>query len=183
LIGSESTVRYAKASGVPDDQLVPIKGGEDYDFGAFSIRVIPSLHSALDHKHVMGHALGSDVALPLTFEQFAEGGTFAYLVRIAGWQIVVLDTASFIERELAGIHPDIAIIAPGLRGEIYDYTCRLLHVLGNPPLVYATHFDDWQHAPADSVDDDTRAFATEVKRCSPHTTVVIPKHFSPMHVP
>ncbi|HEX4453809.1 MAG TPA: MBL fold metallo-hydrolase [Kofleriaceae bacterium] len=174
LIGSETTIRYAKVAGVPDDLLVSIKGGEDYDFGAFSIRVIASLHSALDHKHARP---------PLAFDDFAEGGTFAYLVRIAGRQILVLDTANFIERELEGIHPDIAIIAPGLRGEIYDYTCRLLRVLGDPPLVYATHFDDWQHAPIDHVDDDTRAFAGEVTRCSPRTTVVIPKHFSPMRVP
>ena len=66
---------------------------------------------------------------------------------------------------------------------IYDYTCRLMRVLGEPPVVYATHFDDGQHAFADTVDDDTRAFAAEVTKCSPHTTVVIPKHFSPMSVP
>jgi L-ascorbate metabolism protein UlaG (beta-lactamase superfamily) len=183
LIGSETTARYAKAAGVPDDQLVSIKGGEDYDFGAFSIRVIPSLHSALDHKHARPHELPPDFKLPLSFDDFVEGGTFAYLIRIAGHQILVLDTANFIERELEGIHPDIAIIAPGLREEIYDYTCRLMHVLGEPPLVYTTHFDDWKNTPADTADDDTKAFAAEVKRCSPHTTVVIPKHFSPMSVP
>ena len=195
LIGSETTARYAKAAGVPDDQLISIRGGEDYDFGAFSIRVIPSLHSALDHKHARPHDM-TKTERPLAFADFAEGGTFAYLIRIGGHQILVLDTANFIERELAGIHPDIAIIAPGLRGEIYNYTCRLMRVLGEPPLVYATHFDDWQHAPPpqaegaerssgddDTVDDDTRAFAAEVTRCSPHTTVVIPRHFSPMSVP
>jgi hypothetical protein len=75
LIGSETTIRYAKAAGVPDDQLVSIQGGEDYDFGTFSIRVIASLHSALDHKHAQP---------PLAFDGFAEGGTFAYLLRVAG---------------------------------------------------------------------------------------------------
>ena len=184
IIGSASTARVAKASGVPADHIVAIRGGEDYDFGAFSVRVIPSLHSALDHKH--GGELREiprDVAVPLTFDQYAEGGTFAYLVRVGGHQIAVLDTANFIERELAGIHPDIAIIAPGLREEIYDYTCRILHALGDPPLVFATHFDDWRAAARDEApDDDLAAFAKEVATCSPHTKLVIPKHFEPNRV-
>ncbi len=38
-------------AGLADDQLVPVKGGEDYAFGAVSVRVVPGLHSALDSKH------------------------------------------------------------------------------------------------------------------------------------
>ena len=185
LIGSVSTARFARASGVPADHVIAIEGGEDFEFGSFSIRAIPSLHSALDHKHgLRGRVLADPVTLPLTFDQFAEGGTFAYLIRIGGHAIVAFDTANFIERELVGLHPDIAIIAPGLRGEIHDYTCRLLHVLGDPPLVYATHFDDWRGPPVDLPDDgDLAAFAAEVSRCSPHTLLVVPKHFAPMTVP
>jgi len=183
LIGSESTIRVARASGVPDDHLITVKGGEDLEFGAFSIRAIPSLHSALDGKHGFGRAIAEVPTLPMTFAQYEEGGTFAYLVRVGGHQILVLDTANFIERELEGVHPDIAIIAPGLRGEIHDYTCRLLHVLGDPPRVYATHFDNWRGPPVDAPPDaDLQAFAREVARCSPATTLVIPKHFAPMVV-
>ncbi|HEY1813302.1 MAG TPA: MBL fold metallo-hydrolase [Kofleriaceae bacterium] len=184
LIGSASTARFARASGLPADHIITVKGGEDLEFGAYSIRAIPSLHSELDHKHAFGGTIAADVKLPMTFEQFEEGGTFAYLIRIGGHEIVALDTANFIERELAGLRPDIAIIAPGARGEIHDYTCRLLRALGDPPLVYATHFDDWRGAAADIPPDaDLRAFADEVTRCSPHTVLVIPKHFSAMVVP
>jgi L-ascorbate metabolism protein UlaG (beta-lactamase superfamily) len=184
LIGSESTASYARASGVADDHIIAIKGGEDYDFGTFSIRVIPSLHGPLDHKHGrLGGAIAAGVTLPLTVDQFAEGGTFAYLIRIAGHEIVVLDTGNFIERELAGLHPDIAIVVPDTRDEVHDYTCRLLYALGDPPLVYATHFDDWRAAPADVPPEDLEDFADQVARCSPHTTVIVPKHFVAMTVP
>lgn len=184
LVGSESTARFARASGVPDDHIIAVKGGEDYELGAFSLRVIPSLHSALDHKHGEIGRVIDNAALPMSFEQFVEGGTFAYLIRVAGHQIVAFDTANFIERELEGVHPDIAIIAPGRRSEIYDYTCRLLHVLGDPPLVYATHFDDWRGPASDAPPDaDLAAFAAEVTRCSPKTRLVIPKHFVAMTVP
>ena len=95
--------------------------------------------------------------------------------------MLVLDTANFIESELAGVHPDIAIVAPGLREQIRDYSCRLVHVLGDPPIVIATHFDDWKHAPADQpTSDDLRKFVAEIHGCSPHTRVIVPKHFDRM---
>src|SRR3954468_4295185 len=48
IMGSASTTAVARARGVAGDHLVTIKGGEDYQFDGFSVRVIPSLHSALD---------------------------------------------------------------------------------------------------------------------------------------
>jgi L-ascorbate metabolism protein UlaG (beta-lactamase superfamily) len=182
ILGSVSTARYARASGVADDHIITVKGGEDFAMAGYSIRAIPSLHSALDHKHVFGGELPEQPTLPLRFAEFAEGGTFAYLLRVGGHEVLILSTANFIERELEGLRPDIAIIAPGLREEIHDYTCRLLHVLGDPPLVYATHFDDWRSPARAVAPDELKDFAAEVARCSPRTKLVIPKHFEPMVV-
>lgn len=176
IMGSDSTVRVARAAGVAADHLVPIKGGEDYAFEGLSVRAIPSLHSALDDKHVMGGPI--TVVPPVKFDDYAEGGTFNYLVRVGGHEIFVSSTANFIERELVGLHPDVAIIATGLREQVYDYTCRLLHALGDPPVVYTTHFDNWRGPPVDEpANDDLRAFIAEVHACSPKTRVVVPKHF------
>jgi L-ascorbate metabolism protein UlaG (beta-lactamase superfamily) len=170
-----------------------VKGGEDYDFGAFSVRAIPSLHSAIGDKHGTGLGLGSvipdGVAPPLTSSQFAEGGTLAYLVRVGGHEVLVLDTANFIERELDGLRPDVAIVATGGRQEIHAYACRLMHALGAPPVVIATHFDAWTKPLADdtSIDDDTRAdlaaFADEVHACAPKTRVIVPEHGVALQIP
>ena len=182
VLGSESTIRYARASGVAADHLIPIRGGEDYDFGAFSVRVIPSLHSALDAKHGLDgpSVIAADVKPPLTAAQFGEGGTFAYLIRLDGHELLVLDTANFIERELDGLRPDVAIVAPGARQEIHAYACRLMRATGAPPLVLATHFDAWTQPLAHAMDlgDDARrdlaAFGDELHACAPHARVVIP---------
>jgi L-ascorbate metabolism protein UlaG (beta-lactamase superfamily) len=192
VMGSASTIHYARASGVPDDHLVPVKGGEDYDFGAFSVRAIPSLHSAIGDKHGKGLALGEiipdGVTLPLTASRFAEGGTLAYLVRLGGHEVLVLDTANFIERELDGLRPDVAIVAPGGRQEIHAYACRLMHALGAPPVVIATHFDEWTKPLADDtkLDDDTRAdlaaFTDEIHACAPKTRVIVPEHGVPLQI-
>ncbi len=49
-MGTESTSNVMRAYGVREKHLVTVRGGEDCDFGAFSVRVIPSLHSPLDRK-------------------------------------------------------------------------------------------------------------------------------------
>jgi L-ascorbate metabolism protein UlaG (beta-lactamase superfamily) len=185
LLGTPSTANYALAAGLPPNQIVPVKGGEDYAFDGFSIRVIPGLHSALDDKHVFGsnqtipHGL-----LPKTMEQFAEGGTLNYLIRLGGHQILVIGSANFIEREVEGLRPDIALIAPGLRQEIYDYSCRLMRALGNPPTVLTTHFDAWTKPALTPLSADAQKdladFTAEIHSCSPATRVIIPKTFEPV---
>jgi len=181
LLGSVSTTRVGRASGVAEDHLITVRGGEDFEMDGYSIRAIPSLHSALGAKHTFGGVIDPEPRLPMTAAQYEEGGTLAYLVRIAGREILILDTANFIERELAGLRPDIAIIAPGLRQHVHDYTCRLLHAIGDPPVVLATHFDDWTGPPVDAPPSpDLVSFSDEVRRCAPRTRLVIPRHFARM---
>ena len=50
MIGTESTENVMRAYAVPEDQLITVRGAEDYQFGSFSLTVIPSIHSPLDHK-------------------------------------------------------------------------------------------------------------------------------------
>lgn len=180
VMGSASTIAVASAKGVAANKLIPIGGGEDYQFDGFSVRVIPSLHSALDDKHF---AQGAPITVipPLRFDDYADGGTFNYLVRVGGHEVFVTSTANFIERELVGLNPDIAIIATGLREEVFDYTCRLMRLLDYPEAVYATHFDNWRSAPVDEpLSEDLAAFVREVRSCSPRTNVIVPKHFERM---
>jgi len=35
VIGTESTANLMAAYGVPEEQIITMKGGEDYDFGTF----------------------------------------------------------------------------------------------------------------------------------------------------
>ncbi|HEU4727422.1 MAG TPA: MBL fold metallo-hydrolase [Kofleriaceae bacterium] len=178
LLGSASTTRVGRASGLADDHLITVRGGEDFEMDGYSIRAIPSLHSAIGDKHVFGGVIEPDPQLPMPAAGYQEGGTFAYLVRIAGHELLVLDTANFIERELAGLHPDIAIIAPGLREHVHDYTCRLLHAIGDPSIVLATHFDDWTGPAVDAPPSpDLVKFGDEIRRCAPRTRFIVPCHF------
>ena len=124
-----------RAYGVPEEQLITVRGGEDYEFGTFSLKVIPSIHSALDHKHYFSSETApATLKAPLTLKQIhPEGGTLAYLVRFHGHQILAFGGMNYIERELEGLQPDVVMVgAAGSRKEIYDYTGRLMRVLALP---------------------------------------------------
>ena len=51
VIATETSCKILHAYGVPENQLYTVKGGEDYQFENFSVKVIPSIHSALGEKH------------------------------------------------------------------------------------------------------------------------------------
>lgn len=183
VIGTESTENVMRACGVPEEQLITVRGGEDYDFGAFSVKVIPSIHSALDHKrYFSSETAPATLKAPLTLKQIhPEGGTLAYLVRLRGHQILAFGGMNYIERELDGLQPDVALVgAAGSRKEIYDYTGRLMRVLQYPALVIPTHWDNFllpYNASQQTAVDAVQKFVQEVKIASPNTNVIVPKYF------
>jgi L-ascorbate metabolism protein UlaG (beta-lactamase superfamily) len=183
VIGTESTENVMRAYGVPEAQLITVRGGEDYDFGAFSLKVIPSIHSALDHKrYFSSETAPATLKAPLTLKQIhPEGGTLAYLVRFHGHQILAFGGMNYVERELVGLQPDVALVgAGGSRKEIYDYTGRLMRVLHNPALVIPTHWDNFllpYSASQQTAVDAVQQFVQEVKVASPKTNVIVPKYF------
>jgi len=167
---------------VPEPQLLTVRGGEDYDFGSLSIKVVPSLHSALNGKHYYdGRVVPRDFRGPRRMDNDVEGGTLAYLLRLAGYQILWFGSMNFLEREVRGLRPDVALIAAARqRLEIYDYTARLIRALDRPPLVFATHWDEQSlpyGAPQDQRLREVDVFVEEVKAVSPRTRVVVPRHF------
>jgi L-ascorbate metabolism protein UlaG (beta-lactamase superfamily) len=189
IIGNETVANLARACDVPDAQIIVVRGGEDYAFGEFSLRVIPSIHSALFHKHYFSSRLAGNappgLKAPLKAGDFVEGQNMAYLLRMAGHEVLAMGSMNYIEREMEGLRPDIALVgANNERLEIYDYTRRLMGALGNPPLVMPTHWDGYGYAPLrDQSLAAAHQFADEVTAASPKTRIIIPQYFEPIRVP
>ena len=183
VIGTETTANFARANGVPNSQILTVKGGEDLALGDISIRIVPSVHGILRH---VPNRQPQGTAPPQTFSP-GEGGTLAYLVRIGGRQVLAFGSMNYIEREVEGLRPDVALVgAMPERHEIYRYTERLMRALGNPPLVLPTHWDRF-NVPYDvsqqSAVDRLQSFIQEVKTASPNTRVIVPRYFEPIPVP
>jgi L-ascorbate metabolism protein UlaG (beta-lactamase superfamily) len=186
VIGTESTENVLRAYRVPEEQLITVRGGEDYDFGIFSVKVIPSLHSPLDHKHYFSSEMApAGMKAPLTLRQMhPEGGTLAYLVRFRGHQILAFGGMNYIEREMEGLRPDVVLVgAGGSRKESYDYCGRLMRALQFPALALPTHWDNFTapyEASQQASIDALQPFLEEMKAASRKTKVIVPKYFEPI---
>lgn len=189
VIGTESTAHVALAEGVPESQIQIVKGGEVLQFDGFTVRVIPSLHG-LFRKPAPGQIAAPPPLVPaglkgpLRFGQHVEGGTLAYLLEIGGHRILDFGSMNYIESELTGLRPDVALIgAMPERNNIAEYTVRIMRVLGNPPLVIATHWDRFNVTYSVSQEparQRAQSFVDEVKAASPKTRVMVPEYFKPI---
>jgi L-ascorbate metabolism protein UlaG (beta-lactamase superfamily) len=84
LVGNESVARIARAYGLPDEQIITIRGGEDLDCGSYSVRVIPSLHTESHGVRAFSAVADSTGAKgPLPFSEFVDGGTVGFLIRLS----------------------------------------------------------------------------------------------------
>ena len=188
VIGTETTVMILRAYGIPEEQLYAGGGGEDYQFDAFSIRVISAIHSALNEKHyhdTRRYDRTTELNPPLEVNQFSEGGSLQFLARCAHHDVLTMGSMNFLERELEGIHPDILLAGiNGSRLGLYNYDERLIDVTGYPPVVIPTHWDNFrlpygfnQEA---NVERNLVPFAETMKALSPQSRLILPVHLEPI---
>jgi L-ascorbate metabolism protein UlaG (beta-lactamase superfamily) len=188
IICTASHANIARAYDVPNQRLIIVRGGEDFQFDGFSLRVIPSLHSPLWGKHYNDTMWASNtppgLKAPLHASAYGEGGSLAYLLRIGGHEIFIHGSMNFIENEIQGLRPDIAVIGAGKsRKENYDYAARFMHALGNPAIVLPQHWVSGNPPISKDALDNVQKFAAEIRDASPATKVVIPEYFKPIQFP
>ncbi len=192
VVGTESTANLARASGVPEAQLRAVTGREELKLTGVPVRVIPSRHGIFrrpsnpDAPPPVPPTISRDIKPPFRYADHAEGGTLAYVIRLAGHELIVFGSMNFIESEITGLRPDIALIG-GMpeRANIDDYTGRILRALGHPRTIVPTHWDQFnvpygfsqKHAV-----DRLQSFVAEIHAVSPQARVIVPEHFKPFVV-
>lgn len=182
VIGTETTANILRAYGIPDEQLYTVKGGEDYQFDHFSVRVIPSLHSALGKKKYFDSRTYTEPpTAPLKIKDFIEGNSLMFFVRFENHKVLTAGSMNFIEREVQGLQPDI--ILPGVnfsRLEIYKYTERLMKATNYPKIVIPAHWDNFRvpygFSQESALEKKIKPFIEEVKAASPASKVIVPVH-------
>lgn len=186
VVGHQSAINVLRAHGIPSDKLLTVRGGEDYEFNGLSLKVIPNLHSQLNRKlYFDDRVIPPTISTPLRLRDLlVEGGSLCYLIRFGGYEILAFGSMNYIEWEMVGMRPDVALIGAGpSRVEIHDYAGRLMRALGFPGLVIPTHWDNYnvpygasQQEPINQV----AGFVNDVKVVSPKTRVVVPEYFKPI---
>jgi L-ascorbate metabolism protein UlaG (beta-lactamase superfamily) len=182
VVGTDSHLNLLRAMHTPAAQLTTVRGGEYLQYEGYTVEVFASLHSLTGNTGVRkqvpfpGTRTGFDPVprRPRTIADLVEGGTLAYQITIGErFRILALSTANFIERELTGLRPDVAIVAVG-GGSVHDYVPRLMRALGNPAWVLPTHWDDFDLPLSQPARDfgALRPFQNAVAAASPGSTFV-----------
>ncbi|WP_372752414.1 MBL fold metallo-hydrolase [Mariniflexile sp.] len=182
VIATETSCNILRSYGIPEKQLYTVKGGEDYQFEKFSVRIVPSIHSALGGKHYFESETHNEILpLPLKLKDFVEGGSLMFLVRFNSHKVLTAGSMNYLEKEVEGLRPDIIIPGVNLsRLEIYNYTERLLKATGFPKIVIPTHWDNFRmpygFSQEDAIEKKVKPFIEEVKAASPNSKVIVPVH-------
>ncbi|BCL17311.1 MBL fold metallo-hydrolase [Micromonospora sagamiensis] len=187
MFGTLTAYHLGMAYGLPTSQLSPVKGGEVLDFGDHTVEVVASLHSR-NGSYSMAFP-GVRVAVPARpekVEDLPEGDTLSFLLTPRGGPSVFFMGASdFVERNLAGIAPDVAMIAVPNTDVTPAYVPRLLAALDWPATVVPVHWDHFEVAlrnpPTVTPGDRNRldAFLAAVRRVAPGTRILVPEYLTP----
>ena len=185
VLGTETHLNLMAALGAPEDQLSLVTGGEQLNFGDYTIRVLRSLHSASGTRATVafpGTRPGYGAAhlpRPRTIQDLVEGGTLAYLVAGGGTSVLDFGGSNYVESELAGLRPDVVLLPAG-GGKIVDYVGRLLRATGYPRYVLPTHWDDFDYPLTEPAVDwgGLTTLRAAVAAASPTSTFVTVDHLA-----
>jgi L-ascorbate metabolism protein UlaG (beta-lactamase superfamily) len=146
VIGSETHANVMRAAGVPEGKIVQVKGGEYMQFDGYTIEVFPGVHSmGPTKKHVVPGHLFSVPQPPTKIADMPEGDSLIYMITIGGkFSIFLMSTANYIERAIAGLKPDVALVASIFASQIHNFTPRLLKALNYPKILLPTHWDHFE---------------------------------------
>lgn len=184
VIATETVTMILRAYGIPNEQLYAVGGGEDYQFENFSVRVVPAIHSALENKHyhdARRYNQDTKLEVPLRIDQFIEGGALSFLARFKNHSVLTMGSMNFIEREMAGLNPDILLAGVnGSRFGLYKYDERLINSTGKPPVIIPTHWDSFNLPYSFSQEENVKSklipFRDTVANLAPNSKVIIPTH-------
>ncbi|MEV0754274.1 MBL fold metallo-hydrolase [Streptosporangium sp. NPDC050280] len=188
MVGTATTCNLALAYDVKDSLLSPVKGGEVLDFGDYVVEVVASLHSRNANYSMLfpGVRLTRPKRRPKNISELPEGDTLAFQVTVKGGpSVFFMGGSDFVERNLSGLAPDVAMIPTTSSSSTYDYVPRLLRALDMPQVVVPVHWDNFEVALRNPPQADEKSrkslaeFVAAVRRVSPGTKVVIPDYLTP----
>ena len=186
VFGTLTAYHLGLAYGLPPAQLSPVKGGEVLDFGEYAVEVVAALHSRNGSYSMAFPGVRTTVPdKPATVADLPEGDTLAYQVTVKGGPSVFFMGASdFVERNLTGLNPDVAMIAMPSTDVTHDYVPRLLAALNRPATVVPVHWDNFEvpltNPPTTTPDDQKRldAFLAAVREAAPRTKILLPHYLT-----
>jgi L-ascorbate metabolism protein UlaG (beta-lactamase superfamily) len=181
LFGSPTTCAFARAEGVPAEQLVEVGArGLETGVGEFEIRFVPSVHGRLLFGRVpFPGVVSSPPRVPARAWHYRMGGAFGILVRAAGVSVYHNGSADLVDAEIEGTRADVLLAGIAGRRATENYVARLSGLL-RPAVVVPSHHDAFFAPLAAGVrllpGIDLDGFVADVERAAPRTQIVTPSY-------
>ena len=141
LIGSTATIMVGRAAGLPDVQLVETQGRETIKSGSWQVRGLPSIHGKAAFGRIpLPGDMNEPPPWPPRFYQLKHGLVLNWLVDTGYLKIVHIDSADFIEEELAGVQADIVCLCAIGRQYRPNYVKDVVRLL-KPKWIIPCHWD------------------------------------------
>ena len=178
VIGSRTTTNIALTAGVGKEQLSTISGGEKLMFKDFAVQVLESQHGVLTRSSRRRQPKSEEVLQPwsgpILGNHFVEGGSYLYYFTFGKHRVLHQSTGNFIEENLKGLQPEVALLAATGNYEWAD-AIKILR----PKTVIVHHFDEWRAQFSSGIPASNRKRAQrveqQVKSVDSNIKVIIPE--------
>ena len=147
ILGSESSAQIGRGAGVPEDQIVVIGDGTEYQFGQFTVRFLETEHAPVGWRGAVPFegTIDEPLETPAPISAWREGGSYAVVITHPSGTTLVQSTAGIARLEELNV--DVAFIGVGmLSGLGRDYTERFWQASvtsTGAETVIPIHFDDF----------------------------------------
>ena len=149
IVGSPSAVLIGRGQGVPDDQLVAVGDRTEFQFGEFTVTLVPSRHAAFgwNGSVPMAGPIMLPFAQPAPISAYRADLSFSIVVAHPQGTSVVQASAGFVPEALDDVTADVVFLGVGMletMGREYaeEYWRNVVSITGATRVI-PVHFDDY----------------------------------------
>jgi len=142
VFGSQSTANVLRSSGIPEDRIHVLQGGENLDLDGYAVDVIPSEHGKSPFFGVpFPGEIPPDPRLPMRANRYRLGKAFQFLFHMDGKRLFQSGSAGFCDEEVRSRRADFAFIALPWWRKRSGFVPKLIGSL-KPDIIIPIHYDD-----------------------------------------
>lgn len=128
VYGTSSTANVARGGNVPEERIHLFDPKEPVQIGAFTVSVIPSVHSAPTiFNNDLGQTIDEPVIQPARKGSYKEGGSFDFLIRHGEETILIRPSFNYLEGQLDNVRADLLFLGIGTMGKASEEKIRTFY--------------------------------------------------------